>query len=142
MGQLELALQPLLLEVALHQSGVLHRGADLVGHGTHQLPIVQREAVAADPVGQIHDADAAELGARRGIADRHTDEGVAPVAPVAAGVGEDRRGVERIEGHDPLLAKDPGGDRASSSTGTGSSPSGSKPRAATVRRVRWSRRTP
>ena len=59
-GQLELPLQPLLLRVALHQPGVLDRGADLVGDRAHQLPVVEGEAVAADAVGQVHDADAAE----------------------------------------------------------------------------------
>ena len=60
MRQLQLAAEPLLLEVALDQPGVLDRGADLVGDGGHQLPVAQGEAVAAQPVGEVDDPDAAE----------------------------------------------------------------------------------
>ena len=39
--QLELVAEPLLAAVALHQPGVLHRRADLVGDRGHQLPVAQ-----------------------------------------------------------------------------------------------------
>ena len=61
--QLQLSLQPLLLQVSIHQPGVLDGGADLVGHRTHQLPVVQGKPISADPVSQVDYADAAEPGA-------------------------------------------------------------------------------
>ena len=69
--QLQLAPEPLLPQIALDQPRVLHRGADLVGDGRDQLPVARGEAVAADPVGEVDDADAAQRRARR----RHSRSG-------------------------------------------------------------------
>ena len=60
--QLQLSLQPLLLQVSFDQPGVLDRRTNLVGHCTHQLSVVQGKAISADPVGQVDYADAAESG--------------------------------------------------------------------------------
>ena len=87
--QLQLPAEPLLPRVALDQPGVLHRGADLVGHRGDQLAVARREAVAADPVGEIDDADAAERRAGRAIADGHAQEGLPPVPAVAGAVARD-----------------------------------------------------
>jgi len=109
--------QPLGLLV---QAGVLHRPSDLIRHRAHQFPIIEGKAIATDPVSQIDDADAAQLGARRRIADRHANEGAAPVAAVIS-AGLDGAAGGWIEGMDALLPEDPGGDRAYHAGGTGPS---------------------
>ena len=78
-GQLQLALQPLAAEVPLHQPGVLDGGADLVGHRRDQLASEGVKVSPTEPVGEVDDADAARA-ARRGVADRDAQEGLAPVA--------------------------------------------------------------
>jgi hypothetical protein len=111
-GQLQLTLEPLLLQIALNQPGILHRCANLIGHCAHQLTIIQREAIPPDPIGQIDNAYATKLAARRGITDGDADEGLPAIAPVIAAVRRRRDRVDRIEGDDALFAKDAGRDRA------------------------------
>jgi hypothetical protein len=85
-GQLQLAADLLLAEIALDQPRVLHRRPDLVRDGGDQLAVAGSEAIAADPVGEIDDADASEGGVRRAVADRHAQVGAAAVAAITAAV--------------------------------------------------------
>jgi hypothetical protein len=73
-SQLQLALEPLLLRIALREPRIFDGRPDLVGHCADQLAIIQREAISADSISEIHDAHAPHIGAWSSVGDGNTEK--------------------------------------------------------------------
>ena len=111
-GQLQLPAEPLLAQIALHQARVLDRGADLVGDGRDELAVARREAVAADAVGEVDDADAAHRQSRGAVGDGDAEVGPSLVAAIVAAVAGDVGRLLGVVDDGALLAEHLRRDRA------------------------------